>query len=95
MRKTCMNSWQPLDTAPRDGTRILFFYGLANAIFTAWYDKQYDYSYTGLEDSIPQEITMYKYWHIATVDDDFPLYFDDPNPTDCYWRPMMELPICK
>ena len=24
--------WQPLNTAPRDGTRIFLFYGLANAV---------------------------------------------------------------
>jgi len=87
------SQWQPITTAPRDGTRILLFYGDANAVFTAWYDKQYDYSYTGIIDSIPQEISMYKYWHIASVDDDFPSYFDTENPINCYWQPMMELPV--
>lgn len=85
--------WQPLDTAPRDGTRILFFYGDANAVFTAWYSKEYDYTYTGIQDSIPQEIAMYKYWHIASVDEDFPQYFDTENPANCYWQLLPELPI--
>lgn len=89
---TTMN-WQPLDTAPRDGTHILFFCGDANAIFTAWYSKEYDYSYTGIEAGTPQEIAMYKYWHIASVDEDFPQYFDTENPANCYWQPLPELPL--
>lgn len=68
-----MNNWQILDTAPKDGTRVLFFYGLYNAIFTAWYEDR-------------------RWWLVNPTDEDFCSFFDY-DPINCYWQPMMELPV--
>ena len=81
-----MNNWQTLDTAPKDGTRVLFFYGGRNAVFTAWYEKEFQYTIGSIE--------VYAYWHLeASNKMDFSLYFGEENPANCYWQPMLELPI--
>jgi hypothetical protein len=84
--------WLPITTAPRDGTRIIFFYGERQAIFTAWYDMDYSYSYFGVQDGIVGDIPVYKYWHLITPKDEEPACFEEENPANCYWQPLMELP---
>ena len=37
-----MTNWQPLETAPRDGTHILLYY--EGSVYTAWYED-FDESY--------------------------------------------------
>ncbi len=88
------SKWQPINTAPKDGTRILLFYGARNAVFTAWYEKEYAYCYYGIVDQIPQDIPVYKYWHLVSpTDEDFPAYLEEENPINCYWQPLPELPV--
>lgn len=32
-----MNNWQSLETAPKDGTHVLFYY--QGSVYTAWYEE--------------------------------------------------------
>lgn len=88
------SGWQPISTAPHDGTRILFFYGMQKAVFTAYYDYNYEYTiHDCIVDGSRQDVLIYSYWHLILPNDDESLYFDVDNPVDCYWQPMLELPI--
>lgn len=79
-------NWQPINTAPRDGTRILFFYGARKAVFTAWYEKDFEYAIGSIE--------VYRYWNLESPNkSDFPKYFEEENPANCYWQPMLKLPV--
>ena len=91
---TTTHNWQTLDTAPRDGTHILFFYGLRNAVFTAWYEKEYEYTLPSyIVDNQIQDIPVYSYWHLQLASENDDIYFEEENPANCYWQPMMELPV--
>ncbi len=47
------NPWQPINTAPKDGTCVLFFYGARNAVFTAWYEKEYWHLVSPTDEDFP------------------------------------------
>ena len=52
--------WQPIKTAPRDGTHILFFYGSCRGVFTAWYSKEIEWQ--------TDSQTGYSTWHLREPD---------------------------
>lgn len=74
MKPLHTHNWQTLDTAPRDGTHILFFYGSCNSVFTAWFEGT-------------------TWWLMSPTDFECPAYFEEENPANCYWQPMMEPPV--
>ena len=91
---TTTHNWLPLDTAPRDGTRVLFFYGTRSCVCTAYYERRYGYKYEGIVDQIPQEVVVYQCWHLLAADfNDYHICCDEEHLTDCYWQPLMELPV--
>ena len=86
MNPSYTHNWLPLDTAPRDGTHILFFYGSCRGVFTAWYSREIEWQ-TGNQ-------TGYSTWHLREPDSTMSaVYFEEENPANCYWQPMMELPV--
>jgi hypothetical protein len=91
---TTTHNWQTLDTAPRDGTHFLLFYGLRGCVCTAYYERKYGYKYEGIIDGVPQEVVVYQCWHLLAADfNDYHICCDEQDLTDCYWQPLMELPI--
>jgi hypothetical protein len=57
-----MNNWQPMDTAPKDGTQILIYTGdaIEPTIFLAGYDA--DTTYRGWYDDGGSHISMITHW---------------------------------
>lgn len=81
-----MNKWLPLDTAPLDGTRILFFYSVRQAVFTAYYEKKIG--------GKTENGVFYSCWHLLAADfNDYHIGCDEECLIDCYWQPSMELPV--
>lgn len=85
------HSWQELDTAPRDGTHFLLFYGKRNAVFTAHYFRKLARTYY----YEPEDLKVYSVWQILSPDSNDVLILEDEDVSDCYWRPMFKLPTDK
>jgi hypothetical protein len=71
--------WQTIETAPKDGTRILLFDG-ADMYVAAWEDSS-------------MSINETKNWVYAVVSTDWNYYEVVYNPT--HWMPLPEFPISK
>jgi hypothetical protein len=78
------NNWQTLDTAPKDGTHILFYY--EGSVYTAWYEESEEFSFV---DNKGERHSRYSYWHIDSPCNNCWYDICDPNPVNSLWQPII------
>ena len=75
--------WQPIETAPKDGTRIILYFPRTDIVIGGSWQEVRDGDWE----------SGYHYWFEWKVDDKLFFMEDDPdwwNPT--HWMPLMPLP---
>lgn len=76
-----MTEWRPIDTAPKDGTRILLF-------FPQWRCKMLFGHYTDSERREHGKVTdRHQGWHVEGI---FMTLGSDPDPS--HWMPLPDPP---
>lgn len=81
------SAWQPIETAPKDGTHILLFY--QGNVYSSWYEKSEEFTFV---DKQGKKHTNYSYWHIDSLDNNCWYDIEDEVPESCYWMPLPNPP---
>lgn len=82
------SAWQPIETAPKDGTHILLFY--QGNFYSGWYEKSEEFTFV---DKQGKKHTNYSYWHIDSPDNNCWYDIEDEVPEYCYWMPLPNPPL--
>ena len=88
-----MTDWQPIETAPRDGTEILVWYELATVpiVHIAWFNSEHEWHRTGQYfggwESLDDWLGWWSYTRSSITQERLD---EDREPT--HWMPLPEPP---
>lgn len=80
-------TWQPIETAPKDGTWILVWGGKTDEDLEWWDEKDRNRPVTARWS--PSEFNRSAHWRFASYDGG---YFGDFDEDPTHWQPLPELP---
>jgi hypothetical protein len=73
-------TWQPIETAPKDGTQVLLLLKNGTRVYLGWFVDSEDFQYG-------KSVRRRQSW---TIDSWFSLGRGDPEPM--HWMPIPEIP---
>lgn len=84
--------WQPIETAPKDGSKILFLFPCGAAESGEWVDAEPDYPDQMGHDAGWQSDAG-SCWPGRSFGN--PEYFSEPNNPPMFWMPLEPYPECE